>query len=372
MGITTMMALVMLSITAFFGDEPQTTTTDARGIYGGYPTSLVKPGASLPEASGVNAIWVGSDSLDAARIQTFHDNGARVFAEFNTLHVADYIKDHPDAAPIGPDGKPSPPPDGWQGICPTHPEYRRARMEAFRKALATFNIDGIWLDYHHAHASWEQPEPNLTDTCFCARCLKAFDEFTGLGLSALPHRMAVHEIQEHLKERWVEFRCGVLTDWIREFKAIRDETRPKALIGVFHCPWSSDERDGALRKKLYIDLRAWKSYIDVYSPMPYHARFGHANDLDWIARQTKWLGAFLEIQGTPGERVKIWPIVQISKWGEDVDPSEIEKVVTLGAQPPSTGVMVFAWGGFANEAAKVEALTRAYRKMVEAERTPRN
>jgi hypothetical protein len=359
--------ILFLSAIAFAGNDDPPSPLPLRGIYGGYPTALITPERPLAH-SGVNAIWVGSDSLDPAQVKTFHDQGARVFAEFNTLHAAGYLKDHPDAAPIGPDGKASPPPDGWQGICPTHPDYRRARMAAFRKALADFEIDGIWLDYHHAHASWEQAEPNLPDTCFCPRCLAAFDQFTGLALAALPFRMTVHEIQEHLQARWVEFRCGILTDWIREFKAIRDEVRPQALLGVFHCPWTSDERDGALQKKLFIDLRAWKPFIDVYSPMPYHARFGHAQDLEWIARQTQWLGDHLEIKGKPDERVKIWPIVQISNWGEDVPPADVERIIALGATPPSTGILAFAWGGFANDPAKLESLTRAYQRLATANR----
>ena len=35
------------------------------------------------------------------------------------------LPEHPDAAPIGADGLPCPPPDGWQGVCPTHAGYRR-------------------------------------------------------------------------------------------------------------------------------------------------------------------------------------------------------------------------------------------------------
>ena len=64
-------------------------------------------------------------------------NGLKVFAEFNTMHEASYLKDHPDARPIGADGQVSPPPDGWQGVCPTHPGYRRDRMDAFRQTLRT-------------------------------------------------------------------------------------------------------------------------------------------------------------------------------------------------------------------------------------------
>src|ERR687894_761133 len=103
-----------------------------------------------------------------------------------TMPEATYLKDHPDAAPVGSDGKPCPPPDGWQGVCPTHPDYRKARMEAFRKALSDFEVDGIWLDYHHAHASWEQAVPNMPDTCFCARCLARFEEESGVDLPDRP------------------------------------------------------------------------------------------------------------------------------------------------------------------------------------------
>ena len=105
-----------------------------------------------------------------------------VYAEFNTLHVADYLKDHPEAAPIGADGRVSPPPQGWQGICPTHEAYRRFRMDAFRTLLQDFAIDGVWLDYHHSHASWERADPDMPDTCFCDRCLRRFQEATAIRL----------------------------------------------------------------------------------------------------------------------------------------------------------------------------------------------
>ena len=92
-------------------------------------------------------------SLNAVEIDRYHELGVKVFAEFNSMHAGQYLKEHPDAAPIGPDGKPSPPPDGWQGVSPFHEGYRRERMNEFRRVLSAFEVDGIWLDYHHAHAS---------------------------------------------------------------------------------------------------------------------------------------------------------------------------------------------------------------------------
>ena len=55
-------------------------------------------------------------------------------------------------------------------------------MDAFRQLLREFEVDGVWLDYHHAHASWEQAVPNLPDTCFCERCLGRFQRETGVAL----------------------------------------------------------------------------------------------------------------------------------------------------------------------------------------------
>ena len=229
--------------------------------------------------------------------------GLKVFAEFNTMHEAGYLEDHPDARPVGADGRVSPPPDGWQGVCPTHEGYRRARMEAFRQTLRAAPIDGIWLDYHHAHASWEQARPNLPDTCFCDRCLSRFASETGVTLPDGPTADRARRLLGPDRAAWVRWRCGVFTDWVREFRTILDRERHGALLGTFHCPWSESENSHAMREKLAIDLKAQAPYLDVLSIMTYHARFGHPDDPAWISRQTEALGKLLGIKGEPGERL---------------------------------------------------------------------
>jgi hypothetical protein len=335
---------------------------EVRGIYGGVPTQWFERGQTLADY-GVNAIWLGSDSLTAKRIALLRQHGARVFAEFNTMHEARYLKEHPDAAPVGPDGEVCPPPDGWQGVCPTHPGYRRSRMEAFRAALAEHAIDGIWLDYHHSHASWEQATPNMPDNCFCERCLDRFAAESGMKLPTEPTDRLSQRLLGELSPTWARWRCDLFTDWVREFRAIVDEVRPGALLGTFHCPWSETDHDGALRKKLAIDLKAQARYFDVLSPMPYHARFGHADDPAWISRQTAWLGRHLGISGEPNERPRIWPIIQLSDWGESVPAAQVRDILDHGTRPPVTGVMVFAWGSLAEQEEKIEAMGAFYREI---------
>lgn len=333
-----------------------------RGVYGGIPTQLIGDGRSLA-GSGVNAVWIGSGGLTREGVALAKSAGAKVFAEFNSMHDAAFVKEHPDAAPVGVDGMPCPPPDGWQGACPTHPGYRAARMSAFRRALTDFEIDGVWLDYHHAQASWEQAGPNLPDTCFCDRCIGQFRKQSGVALPDAPTRALAPILLGPQREAWVHWRCGLFTDWVRQYRAIRDEARPGALLGTFHCPWSDDERGGALRASLAIDLKAQAEHIDVFSPMPYHARFGHATDPAWISRQTAWLGRFLGVEGKTGERLRIWPIVQLSDWGERVPASQTFEIIDHGTRAPATGVTVFAWGSLARDRGKVDQLVKAYRSI---------
>jgi hypothetical protein len=333
-----------------------------RGIYGGVPAQIFDRGKTL-EDFGVNAIWIGSGAVTGELVTSLKakSKALKIFAEFNTMHEASYLKDHPDARPIDALGQVSPPPDGWQGICPTHAGYRRSRMDAFRQVLRAAAIDGIWLDYHHAHASWEQAQPNLPDTCFCDGCLTRFQKATGVSLPDGPTSDRARRIIGSHMVVWVQWRCDVFTDWVREFREIIDRERPGALLGTFHCPWSESDQDHGLREKLAIDLKAQARYLDVFSIMPYHARFGHAADPAWISRQTAWLGQFLGIDGEAGERIKIWPIVQLSDWGERVPASQVSDVLDHATRPPATGVIVFVWGTLHPQWEKVEKMGDFYR-----------
>lgn len=335
-----------------------------RGVYGGVPAAIEQAGGRLSDY-GINAIWYHSRQVNQRRLDLVKSQGALFFAEFNTLHDASFLQKHPDAAPVGADGAVSPPPDGWQGICPTHAEYRKNRMEAFRNLLAEFALDGIWLDYHHSHSSWEQPVPNMPDTCFCRRCLRQFQHDTGIRLPPLPvHELSRLLLDDHRKT-WVQWRCDVLTDWVRQFRDVLDATRPEALLGTFHSPWTEDEHGGALRDKLAIDLRAQAAYLDVVSPMPYHARFGHGDNLDKISHQIAWLGRHLGLNGTPGERPRIWPIVQLSDTGAPVPVAQVQAVLEHGSRPPATGITIFSAGAFQRSPEKLKEMGAFYRAIAD-------
>ncbi|WP_240928345.1 hypothetical protein [Thalassoroseus pseudoceratinae] len=330
-----------------------------RGIYGGFPDAILKRGET-PADYGINAIWVGSSGLNQDKIEQYHQLGVKVFAEFNSMHFASYLKKHPEAAPIGADGSPSPAPHGWQGVSAFDAGYRKNRMDEFRRVLETYAIDGIWLDYHHSHASWERAEPDMPDTDFSQEALKQFQRKTGISLPDSVPAAAEKLLGRH-RRAWTQFRCDVFTDWVREYREILEAVRPQTLLGTFHCPWSPEDYDGAIRHKLAIDLPAQAKYLDIFSIMPYHARFGHPQDPAWIARQTKELGRLLKLRGDSSEKQQIWPIVQLADWGEPVAVDQVSTVLDYGTRQPSSGVMAFLWNGISKDWEKVEALGRFYR-----------
>jgi len=96
---------------------------------------------------------MGSGAHERAEWRLLRAHGRRRLRE-STRCTAEYLKDHPDAAPVGTTARCRLRRTG-AGICPSPEAYRRAGMEAFRQLLRDFEVDGVWLDYHHAHASWE-------------------------------------------------------------------------------------------------------------------------------------------------------------------------------------------------------------------------
>jgi hypothetical protein len=192
--------------------------------------------------------------------------------------------------------------------------------------------------------------------------LAQFTQQTGVELPTDVPEAAKQLLGAH-RDAWTQFRCDIFTDWVREYRQIVDAVRPQALLGTFHCPWSPEDFDGAIRHKLAIDLPAQARFIDIFSIMPYHARFGHQQDPAWIARQTQSLGKLLNLQGAPGEKQKIWPIVQLADWGPTVDAEQVPQVLDFGTRLPATGVMIFHWSGVSQQWDKVESLGNAYRAM---------
>ncbi|MFC1563212.1 family 10 glycosylhydrolase, partial [candidate division KSB1 bacterium] len=327
---------------------------EIRGIYGN-PNVFWKKDLKLNEL-GVNAIFVHGGSINEKMMELAKAEGLKVFAEFATLNGKKYIEEHPEAWPINEKGKKAQPASWFMGVCPTEPGFRQFRMKLLREMLQRLDLDGVWMDYLHWHAQFEEPEAILPETCFCDNCLTTFQAATGIEVpnGTTPER--AEWILKNSQNEWLDWRCSVVAGWARDIKMIIKQIRPDALLGVYHCPWDDDDFNGARRKNLGLDYDMLKEIVDVFSPMVYHGRMGRS--AEWVRDNIEWFCKRVKIKSS--EFPKVWPIVQSYNDPHVISAKEFEKVLRDGVSAEATGVMMFTSYSVAEDEEKTKTMKRIY------------
>ncbi len=335
-----------------------------RGAYA-HPKAFWDRGARLDEY-GVNAVFIHGRSIDQATFDRAKEEGCKVFAEFATLNgkYGDYVKNDPTAHPIDDSGNPAPPATWFMGVCPTHQGFRNYRMQELRELLERLPLDGVWMDYLHWHAQFEDPYPVFIKTCFSESCIGAFEAWADLKVRGETVPEKAKWIFLNAARRWEDWRVSVVVDWVREFRSIVKEVRPDALVGAYHCAWKDEDLGGVRRRCLGLDFSALKPYVDVFSPMVYHGRSGKPPD--YVREFIEYFGDRFDMQTRPGRYPQVWPIVQAHDEPR-IEPDEFEQVLRYGLGGRSTGVMMFTLGSVAKDDGKMAAMKRVYRGLAETQ-----
>ena len=327
---------------------------EIRGVYGN-PKPFWDKELNLNEL-GVNSIFVHSGSINHEMINRARAEGLMVFAEFATLNGKDYVDKHPEAWAINDLGEKVEAASWFMGVCPTEPGFREYRFGQLRDLLLEYDLDGVWMDYVHWHAQFEDPEPILPETCFCDHCLNNFSLESGIEIpEGSISKKALWILNNH-DTSWRNWRCKVIYDWTHEMKSIIKEIRPEALLGLYHCPWNDQEFNGARRRILGLDYDLLKETVDVFSPMVYHARMGR--EPDWVRENILWLSNRLDIR--KDTYPKVWPIVQAYNDPGIISNEEFETVLEGGMAGKSSGVMMFTTYAVAEDEGKTEVMKKVY------------
>ena len=325
-----------------------------RGAYS-HPNAFWKTGAQLDDY-GINAVFVHSGSINADLIARVRGEGAKLYAEFATLNGKGYVEKHPEAWPINETGEKAPAATWFLGACPTEPGFRAWRMKQLAELLERNEIDGVWMDYLHWHAQFEDPKPVLPETCFSPTCLREFSRKTGLKIPDGTTADRAKWVLSRHDKRWRDWRCSVIADWVKEIRAVIQKTRPGLLLGSYQCPWRDDDFGGARRRTLGLDLGLLAPLVDVMSPMVYHKRMGRSPA--WVGESVGWLAE--RVKSVPGRAPLIWPIVQASNEPGETSPEEFAEVLRLGRSGGATGVMMFTIGSVAQDPNKMKVLRELY------------
>jgi len=331
-----------------------------------HPKPFWDRGARLDEY-GVSAVFIHSSGIDEETIKRARDEGCKVFAEFATLNgkYGDYVAKYPDAHPIDDSGSPAPPATWFMGVCPTHRGFREYRMNALRELLEKYDIDGIWMDYLHWHAQFEDPYPVFIKTCFNGSCLEAFEKWANVKAEGKTVPEKAKWIFMNAPKNWEEWRVSVLVEWAKEVRKIVKEIRPQALVGNYQCAWKDEDLGGVRRRCLGLDFSALAPYVDVFSPMVYHGRSGKTPE--YVKDYIEYFSKRYDVRTAPDEYPKLWPIVQAYDEPR-ITPGEFEKVLRYGLAGKSAGVMMFTIGSVAEDDGKMAAMKRVYTEFSKVEK----
>jgi len=344
--------LCLISSTSCEQKSPE--TVEIRGVYGN-PQPFWDKEFNLKNL-GVNAVFVHSGLIKHDMIQRARSEGLRVYAEFATLNGKNYVDKHPEAWAINEQGEKVEAASWFMGVCPTEPGFRKYRFDQLKELLLAYDLDGIWMDYVHWHAQFEDPEPILPETCFCDHCLNGFTKHTGIEIPEGSVAEKARWILENHDTTWRQWRCWVIFEWTREIKGILEELRPEALLGLYHCPWDDQEFNGARERILGLDYDLLRETVDVFSPMVYHARMGR--EPAWVEENIRWFNDRMNIR--KNSYPKVWPIVQAHNDPGIISSEEFEMVLKGGLAGKSSGVMMFTTYAVAEDEGKTEVMKQVY------------
>jgi hypothetical protein len=242
--------------------------------------------------------------------------------------------------PIGVDGQPIRYGTLVQGVCLSQIDFLAEIEHDLIAGLRAFAPAGIWLDYL-TYAGWfEEPTPDLQESCFCTRCVAEFCEATGIDART------PREILSRDAEQWWQHKCERIASFAKQYADMIRTHLPDCIVGAYMCPWTPQEFDGALHRIFAQDYRRLAADIDVFTPLIYGTKSG---------RPPSWGDEFLRAAAVfvPAERK-----VQLILDALD-GPASIR--ATSASTIPSWGLQVFSGARIFEE----PALGAAFREGVE-------
>lgn len=290
--------------------------------------------AALLVSWGANAVFGGYE--DPGFADAVHDAGLGLYAEFRCFAGADWWERLPEARPITAQGEVLAPEEGYHGVNPSHPVVRQDRLEALESLLRDYPIDGVWLDFIRWPCHWEVPQPRLAQTSFDGDTVRRFSHDRGLELEIGEPEQNAAEIGKSHADEWRAWRIEQVTSWAAQARQLLDTMRPEAMLAAFTVPWQPGEYDDAIYEILGQDHAALARYIDLFSPMVYHAMC--RRPVAWIDEVVRELAART---GRP-----VWPIIQSVDHPRLLPAAEYGQALEAALRcPASAGVLVFTLEG---------------------------
>jgi hypothetical protein len=330
-----------------FGEETAVSQPICLGIFGS-PQDIWDRGETLADWH-INAVFVGHGSLSTEFIERCHREGAKVYGEFGVLVGKEIAEQHPELWPIGVDGKPLEPDEWYLGLCPAHEWFAQEKLTELREMARAYAVDGVWLDFIRWPCHWEVLQPRIEESCFCDYAVARFAAETGCEVSGDNVPARAQCILTKYPEEWARWKADQIIAFCRAARDILRHERPEALLGIFSVPWSPENYGDAMGRIIAQDFRRLAAYVDVFTPMAYHAMCGWPPE--WVGEHAAYL---VERTGRP-----VWPIVQATD-APPVSAEEFARAIEAAFAGGANGVMPFTFADVLKSEEKAASLKRLY------------
>lgn len=240
-------------------------------------------------------------------------------------------------------------------VCPTREDYKRKKIEHIKTLIRDFDPDGISLDFIRFFVYWEKicPEKDLDSivkTCFDPSCLNKFQKETGIripdGLTAVFEKAAW--ISDNHLDDWAEWKCGVITETVREIVEESRKTDPGLLVNIHTVPWRAKDFGGAIKIVAGQDLAAIQEHVDFISPMCYS---------HMLKRGPSWIHSVVQ-DVYRKTRSRVIPSIQVSRayLENDFTARAFQSALVEALKYPSAGVIFWSWEALDKDREKKKAV----------------
>jgi hypothetical protein len=279
------------------------------------------------ENMGVRAVIL--HTTFANLVTKLKSNGFMVYSEFSCFEGEEVWKEYSDCIPVDFGGERFNEENGYYGVNPANPKFRKDLFAKFKKLIQHMNIDGVWFNRIHWPCYWQAFEPVLIDSSFDENTLNLFLQDNQLAFS-------VNEVKQFIigegSKLWAQWKCSVITSWVKLAWEIRNQFAPDVKLGIFTVPWVNGEYNNALFRIIGQDYRMLTQYVDYFTPMLYYQS---------CKQPVTWINDVISKTKTLTDR-NIVPIVHVEKNtnisdGEEPQQNVLELVLS---HPDSAGCII--------------------------------
>ncbi len=297
---------------------------------------------------GVNTILTESDAYRDDLIALAHQLGLRWFGGIacfsDHAHHNQLVRDRPELWPVDETGAHRPPMEWYIGVTPTFADYNASRLDLAERLARAHDLDGLLLDFIRWPIHWElelRPgAPPPRQSSFDPHTLARFERESGVRLPGDLADTAGRAawILDRCAVEWGDFRCRVITGFVREAAArLRAARGAGFTTGLYALPLPP----GPLASLAGQRLDELAPLVDLVAPMAYHAI---------VHRPPAWVGEIVRAfaASIPGQ---VLPVLQVDSaegaeagtdWGPAIPVREWEEVLRLAVDAPGTrGVVAF-------------------------------